>query len=287
MTTKRLGKGLGALIRPLEKQDTLPAGVTKIPISKVKMNPHQPRKTFDEKALRELEASIREKGVITPITVRVDGDWYILIAGERRLRASKLAKKKEIPAYIIEVTNDVEMMEVALIENIQRENLNPLEEAEAYAVLQGEFGLAQTAIAKSVGKNRSTITNALRLLQLPPEIKKSIRDNKISAGHGRAILAMKTQVGMNKLWHLILDQNLSVRGAEAIVKEKTQTKSKSKPSRPKQKNAAIRQLENEMISIFGTKVRLTHKGKKGGSITVDYYSDEDLERILDLLRSIK
>ncbi|MBC8346153.1 MAG: ParB/RepB/Spo0J family partition protein [Candidatus Marinimicrobia bacterium] len=283
MTTKRLGKGLGALIRTPEKQDISPAGVTKISISKVKMNPHQPRKQFDAKTLAELEASIREKGVITPITVRSDGEDYILIAGERRLRASKLAKRKEIPAYIIEITSEVEMMEVALIENIQRENLNPMEEAEAYAVLQGEFGLAQTAIAKSVGKNRSTITNALRLLQLPPEIKKSIRDNKISAGHGRAILAMKTQAGMNKLWHLILDRNLSVRGAEAIVKDKTDSKSKPKS---KQKNAAIRQLEDEMITILGTKVRLNHKGTKGGSITVDYFSDDDLERIIDLLRSI-
>ncbi|MCS5625374.1 MAG: ParB/RepB/Spo0J family partition protein [Candidatus Marinimicrobia bacterium] len=285
MTTKRLGKGLGALIRPPEKQDVSPAGVTKISISKVKMNPHQPRKLFDEKTLAELEASIREKGVITPITVRTDGEGYILIAGERRLRASKLAQQKEIPAYIIEVTSEVEMMEVALIENIQRENLNPMEEAEAYAVLQSEFGLAQTAIAKSVGKNRSTITNALRLLQLPPEIKKSLRNNKITAGHGRAILAMKTQAGMNKLWHLILDQNLSVRGAEAIVKEKAD--SKSKPKSSKQKSAAIRQVEDEMIAILGTKVRMNHKGKKGGSITVDYFSDDDLERILDLLRSIE
>ena len=285
MTTKRLGKGLGALIRPPEKQDVSPAGVTKISISKVKMNPHQPRKLFDEKTLGELEASIREKGIITPITVRADGEGYILIAGERRLRASKLAQQKEIPAYIIEVTSEVEMMEVALIENIQRENLNPMEEAEAYAVLQSEFGLAQTAIAKSVGKNRSTITNALRLLQLPPEIKKSLRDNKITAGHGRAILAMKTQAGMNKLWHLILDRNLSVRGAEAIVKEKAD--SKSKPKSSKHKSAAIRQVEDEMIAILGTKVRMNHKGKKGGSITVDYFSDDDLERILDLLRSIE
>ncbi len=288
MEAKRLGKGIDALIRPPEKQDVSPAGVTTIPVSRIKTNPHQPRKYFDDKALDELAASIKEKGVITPITVRADkNNGYILIAGERRLRASKLVRKKDIPAYILEVTDEAEMMEVALIENIQRENLNPIEEAEAYAVLQGEFSLVQTDIAKAVGKNRSTITNALRLLQLPPEIKKSLRDNKISAGHGRAILAMKTQVGMLKLWQMILDQDLSVRAAEAIAKGKAESKSTIKKAKSKQKNAAVRQLENEMISLLGTKVRLNHKGEKGGSIIVDYFSDDDLERILDLLRSIE
>ncbi|MEA1881238.1 MAG: ParB/RepB/Spo0J family partition protein [Candidatus Marinimicrobia bacterium] len=287
MATKRLGKGLDALIRPLEKQDISPAGVTTIPVSEIKKNPRQPRKHFDDKTLNELADSIKEKGVITPITVRAEINGYILIAGERRLRASKLVKRKAIPAYIIEVTDEAEMMEVALIENIQRENLNPLEEAEAYAVLQGEFSLSQSAIAKAVGKNRTTITNALRLLQLPHEIKQSLRDGKISAGHGRAILAMKTQTGMLKLWQMILNHDLSVRGAEAIAKGKSESKSMGKRSKSKQKNSTVRQLENEMISILGTKVRLNHKGKKGGSIVVNYFSDDDLERILDLLRSIE
>ncbi len=287
MATKRLGKGLDALIRPLEKQDISPAGVTTIPVSEIKKNPRQPRKHFDDKTLNELADSIKEKGVITPITVRAEKNGYILIAGERRLRASKLVKRKAIPAYIIEVTDEAEMMEVALIENIQRENLNPLEEAEAYAVLQGEFSLSQSAIAKAVGKNRTTITNALRLLQLPHEIKQSLRDGKISAGHGRAILAMKTQTGMLKLWQMILNHDLSVRGAEAIAKGKSESKSMGKRSKSKQKNSTVRQLENEMISILGTKVRLNHKGKKGGSIVVNYFSDDDLERILDLLRSIE
>jgi len=287
MATNRLGKGLDALIRPPSQQDLSPAGVTTIPISKIKTNPHQPRKYFDPKALDELSASIKEKGVITPITVRAVDNGYILIAGERRLRASKLAKRKEIPAYILEVTDEAEMMEVALIENIQRENLNPLEESEAYAVLQGQFELSQTSIAKAVGKSRSTITNALRLLQLPPEVKKSIRDNKITAGHGRAILAMKTQSGMLKLWQLILKHDLSVRGAEAIVKGRNQTVAKPKSSKKKSKLASVRKLEDEMIAILGTKVQLNHKGKKGGSIVVNYFSDDDLERLLDLIRTIE
>lgn len=287
MATNRLGKGLDALIRPPSQQDLSPAGVTTIPISKIKTNPHQPRKYFDPKALDELSASIKEKGVITPITVRAVDNGYILIAGERRLRASKLAKRKEIPAYILEVTDEAEMMEVALIENIQRENLNPLEESEAYAVLQGQFELSQTSIAKAVGKSRSTITNALRLLQLPSEVKKSIRNNKITAGHGRAILAMKTQSGMLKLWQLILKHDLSVRGAEAIVKGRNQTVAKPKSSKKKSKLASVRKLEDEMIAILGTKVQLNHKGKKGGSIVVNYFSDDDLERLLDLIRTIE
>ena len=287
MATKRLGKGLEALIRPQSQDIVLPAGVTTIPISKIKRNPHQPRKYFDSKSLDELSASIKEKGVVTPITVRSFENHYILIAGERRLRASKLAKKKNIPAYLLEVIDESEMMEVALIENIQRENLNPIEESEAYAVLQSKFNLSQSQIAKTVGKNRSTITNALRLLQLPGEIKKSLRNNQISAGHGRAILAMKTKQGMLKLWQMIIKLGLSVRGAENVAKDKTKPNDLSKSSRSKPKNKSIRQLEDELISILGTKVQLSHKGKKGGSIQINYFSNDDLERILDLIRTIE
>ena len=152
MATKRLGKGLDALIRPKNQGKNSPAGVTKILISKIKKNPHQPRKQFDSASLSELSDSIKEKGVVTPITVRMNDENYILIAGERRLRASKLANKKNIPAYILDVTNESDMMEVALIENIQRENLNPIEESEAYAVLQSKFNLSQNQIAKTVTK---------------------------------------------------------------------------------------------------------------------------------------
>jgi ParB family chromosome partitioning protein len=287
MATKRLGKGINALIRPPSKQATSPAGVTNLPISKIKTNPHQPRKKFDKKSLVELASSIKEKGVITPITVKTDGNGYILIAGERRLRASKLIKKREIPGYIIELTNDSEMMEVALIENIQRENLNSIEESEAFAVLQGKFNLSQSKIALAVGKSRSTITNALRLLQLPIQVKKSISDNRISAGHGRAILAMKTESRMLALWKMIIEQNLSVRAAEDQVKDKTKKISKKHKTKIKPKDASLRKLEDELIAIFGTKVQLNHKGKKGGMIIVDYFSDDDLERLLDLIRTIE
>jgi|TARA_B110000263_G_scaffold241546_1_gene245910 ParB family chromosome partitioning protein len=287
MPTKRLGRGIDALIRPPSKEEITPAGVTSLPISKIKTNPHQPRKKFNKKSLEELAASIKEKGIITPITVKADKKGYILIAGERRLRASTLIKKKEIPAYIIELTNDSEMMELALIENIQRESLNAIEESEAYAVLQGKFSLSQSKIAIAVGKSRTTITNALRLLQLPIQVKKSISDNRISAGHGRAILAMKTESEMLKLWKIILEQNLSVRGAESQVNEKIIKISKKNKLKIKSKEASLRKIEDELINIFGTKVQLNHKGKNGGSIVVDYFSNDDLERLLDLIRTIE
>ena len=287
MPTKRLGKGIDALIRPQSNQEIAPAGVISIQVSEIKTNPYQPRKTFDKKSLEELAASIKEKGVITPITVKVENNGYVLIAGERRLKASKLIKKKQIPAYIIELTSDSEMMEVALIENIQRENLNSIEESEAYAVLQGKFNLSQSKIAVAVGKSRTTITNALRLLQLPIEVKKSISDNRISAGHGRAILAMKSESKMLNLWKMIIEQNLSVRAAEALVKGKTIKFSKKNKTTIKSKKASLRKIEDELISIFGTKVQLNHKDNKGGSIVVNYFSNDDLERLLDLIRTIE
>ena len=208
MATKRLGKGLEALIRPYEEMQTpVPAGVTEIALSKIKANPNQPRKDgLDNTSLEELVASIKEKGVITPITVREFDKGFMLVAGERRWRASKLAGLKKIPVYIVEVADDAEHMEMALIENIQRENLNSIEEAEAYKVLQNDFNLDQTAIAKAVGKKRVTISNSLRLLNLPAEIKASLRKGEISAGHGRAVLAMKTPATQIKLWQRFLNE---------------------------------------------------------------------------------
>ena len=288
MATKRLGKGLEALIRPYEEMQTpVPAGVTEIALSKIKANPNQPRKDgLDNTSLEELVASIKEKGVITPITVREFDKGFMLVAGERRWRASKLAGLKKIPVYIVEVADDAEHMEMALIENIQRENLNSIEEAEAYKVLQNDFNLDQTAIAKAVGKNRVTISNSLRLLNLPAEIKASLRKGEISAGHGRAVLAMKTPATQNKLWQRILNEKLSVRAAEDIVKGKSAPKSMTSKKKIRRTTAAVRSLENELITLLGTKVRISHKGSKG-TIEIEYFSDDDFERIMDLLRTIK
>ena len=287
MAAKRLGRGLEALIHGPEKADLGRPGVTEIPIENIVANPLQPRKDgLDEKSLEELIASIKQKGVITPITVQQDEDNFILIAGERRLRASKLAGLKQIPAYVVTISDESEMMEIALIENIQRENLNPIDEAEGYAILQSKFNRSQNDIANAVGKKRVTISNALRLLKLPNGIKKSLRDRKVSAGHGRAILMMKTAVGMMKLYKMIIKEDLSVRAAEAIAKGQSTKKSKHTSRKSIITNPQIRSVENELISVLGTKVRL-HYSKKGGKIEIQFFSDDDLDRVLDLLRSIE
>ena len=220
MATKRLGKGLEALIRSNtfeDSGDSKGLGISSILIAKIKTNPLQPRKDFRKDLLEDLASSIKENGVISPITVREDGSNYILIAGERRLRASQSIKLLEIPAYVIEIKSESDMMQLALIENIQRENLNPMEESEAYALLQNKFNFSQNDIAKSVGKSRSTITNSLRLLQLPSEVRLSLKEGKISAGHARAILALDSKKAMLKLWKLILKDGLSVRLAEEFA----------------------------------------------------------------------
>jgi len=293
VSADRLGRGLEALIRPkTERKKTQivrsaspeKSGVTKIPIKSIKPNPKQPRRDFDENALAELAASIKEKGVVTPITVREAENGYELVAGERRWRAAKKLRLRAIPAYVVVIKNDAEMMEMALIENIQREDLNPLEESEAYAVLNSKFGLSQSAIAKSVGKKRVTVTNALRLLKLPPEIRKSIRVGEISGGHGRAILQAKTVPGMIRLWKKIVTKELSVRAAEALVKSGLKSAKKKKVIQIKS-TPQIRAVENQLIEKLGTKVKL-RPGKKGGSIEISYFSNEDLDRILDLFESL-
>ncbi len=283
MPSNRLGKGLEALIIP--QNEKLSSGTFKININNISPNPHQPRQQFNEGTLQELVASIKEKGIVTPITVRDNSGNYILIAGERRLRAAKLAGLVEIPAYIIEIENDEEMVEMALIENIQRENLNPIEEAEAFALLNSKYGLSQKAIAKSVGKKRVTVTNSLRLLNLSSEIKESIKRGEISAGHGRAILMMKTTQAMLKLWQQIINKNLSVRGAEKLAKTKTSAKSVFK-TRIKGSDPRIKHLEDELISALGTKVKLTYQ-KGSGRIIINYFSDDDFERIFSLLTGNK
>ena len=288
MATKRLGKGLEALIRSNtfeDSGDSKGLGISNILIAKIKTNPLQPRKDFRKDLLEDLASSIKENGVISPITVREDGSNYILIAGERRLRASQSIKLLEIPAYVIEIKSESDMMQLALIENIQRENLNPMEESEAYALLQNKFNFSQNDIAKSVGKSRSTITNSLRLLQLPSEVRLSLKEGKISAGHARAILALDSKKAMLKLWKLILKDGLSVRLAEEFAKGLKAVKSK-KLAKKKNKNKSLISLENELISILGTKVLLNPKSGKAGTISIEYFTKEDLERILELLRSI-
>ena len=286
MATKRLGKGLEALIQGTSNKPPLESGVMPIPINNIVTNPLQPRKDgLDKKSLKELIASIRKKGVITPITVKKDNDQFILIAGERRVRASKHAGLKEIPGYIVSISDESELMEIALIENIQRENLNPIDEAEGFAVLQSKYNHSQDSIAKAVGKKRVTVSNALRLLKLPRNIINSLRSQTISAGHGRAILMMKTSRGMNRLFDLIVSKNLSVRAAEAIAKGKSTKKVSVTSKKIRKSSSPLKMIEDELITILGTKVEI-HHSKKGGDIEIHFFSDDDFDRILDLLRSI-
>ncbi len=282
MTANRLGRGLEALIRPADELDsTQKPGVFEIPVDNIVPNPHQPRQEFDDEALEELALSIREKGILTPITVQAMDDHYVLVAGERRLRASKKLGLSKIPGYIVEPKSDADMMEMALIENIQRENLNPLEEAEAYAYLNSEFGLSQEKIAKAVGKKRVTISNALRLLNLPSEIKQSLRDGDITAGHGRAILMAKTTRAMLKIWNDVIQNGLSVRQAETRA---STSKTKKTTHKTNIRIQAFGSIEDELIRHLGTKVKIKGTGNKG-HIEISYFSDEDLERIIEIIQS--
>ena len=288
MSSKRLGKGINAIINSKTKKNNSSAksaiapGVSKVKLKDINPNPDQPRRDFDEQSLEQLSQSIKNKGVITPLTLRKQNDGYEIIAGERRWRAAKKANLRSVPAYIINIKSASEMMEVALIENIQREDLNAIEEAEGYAILNSKHGFSHDDIAKTIGKKRVTISNALRLLKLPPEIRKNIRNGEISAGHGRAILQKKTIPAMHAFCKKIIDESLSVRAAEVHAKPVSKTK---KIKKLKIQKGPIRSIENQLIEIFGTKVKLK-PSQVGGSIEIVYFSDDDLERIIDLLQSL-
>ena len=251
-----------------------------VSIDQVDPNPNQPRQVMGD--LSELKNSISEQGIIQPLIVRQRGDRFQIIAGERRYQAAVQLGRDEVPVVIRDTKDEREVLELALIENIQREDLNPMEESEAYAVLNSKYNLSHDAIARSVGKKRVTVSNSLRLLKLPLEIRKSISKGEISGGHGRAILQAKTINHMNKLWKLILKKNLSVRAAEALIKSKPKKTSVLKVIHS---TAPIRAIENQLIELLGTKVKLK-PGQVGGSIEILYFSDDDLERILDLLQSL-
>ena len=278
----KLGMGLGALLSGSSEKNTKEDGILFINISQIQPNPKQPRKNFKESELNQLATSIKNQGLIQPIIVRpTNNNQFEIIAGERRWRASQLAGLHEIGCVVRQI-NDNDILETALIENIQREDLNAIEEAEGYAILNSKHGLSHDEIANSIGKKRVTISNALRLLKLPPEIRKSIRDGKISAGHGRAILQKKTISAMQKFWKKIIDESLSVRAAESHAKPSPKTK---KIKKLKIQKGSIKAIENQLVEIFGTKVKLK-PAQVGGSIEIVYFSDDDLERIIDLLQSL-
>lgn len=282
MATKKmaLGKGLGALLPELGEEE--PKRLFYCGIEEILPNPSQPRKYFDETKLQELADSIKEKGILEPLLVRRVDQGYELIVGERRWRAAQKAGLKEVPVLLKE-GDPREAMELSLIENLQREDLNPIEEAEAFKRLIEEFGLSQGDLATRLGKDRTTITNALRLLKLPPEIKDEILKNRITSGHARAILTLETKEKQKELCALIIKNNLSVREAEILARRWSGKQRKTTPSTQKvELKSLLLSLQDSLRDYLGTKVRITPKGKRG-KIEIEYYSDEDLTRIVETI----
>jgi ParB family chromosome partitioning protein len=288
-----LGKGLSALfteknidINSLENEPAKDAGTNfvEIEIDKISVNPHQPREDFDPERLKELAESIKSFGIVQPVTVTPAGEGYMLISGERRIRASQMAGLKTIPAYIRKDhgKDNENLLELALIENIQREDLNPMELSNSYQRLIDEVGLTQEQISEKVSKQRSTIANYLRLQRLPQEIKASLRKNEITEGHARSILRLENPEEQVILWKRILEENLTVRKVEEITRPSAKSKKKKKESKGIEEwNPYFEKLEDKMRKFFGTRVKVKSKTKTSGEIVVEYYSNDDLERIME------
>lgn len=295
-----LGKGLAALIETnvsvpqkeemeIEKKDGTVNRETEsiilIDIDRIKPNPFQPRADFDAKALDELKKSIIEKGIIQPITVRKRDGYFELIAGERRVRAASDAGLKQIPAYIIEVKTDEEMLELALIENLQREYLNPIEIAISYQRLITECNLTYEEIAERIGKDRTTVINFIRLLKLPDEIQKALRENKITAGHAKMLVSLPDEKTQFKVFNKIIKNDLNVRQVEKLVREIN--KESDKKSGSTKKYHPFIEMEEKLMQILGTKVKVYTKPGGKGEIVIEYYSNDDLDRLLELFMIIK
>jgi ParB family chromosome partitioning protein len=283
MTTKRtgLGKGLGALLPEITREES--KNLFYCGIEEIIPNRSQPRKHFDPSRLQELAESIKEKGVLEPLIVRRIDQGYELIVGERRWRAAQKAGLKEVPVLLKEAEGR-EVLELSLIENLQRENLNPIEEAEAFKRLAEEFRISHEELATRIGKDRTTITNAMRLLKLPSEVRTELLENRITSGHARAILSLEIKEKQKELCSLIIQKGLSVREAEAIVNRWSK---KLKKTSPKDRGKGV--LESQLSSLqdslrqhLGTKVRIAPKGKRG-KIEIEYYSHDDLERIIEAI----
>ena len=272
-----LGKGLEALI-PEKGEELL-----YLEINRIFPGGEQPRKTFNDSSLKELAVSIKEKGVLQPVIVSRLGDGsFRLVAGERRWRASQLAGLKKIPAIVKNVASK-DALEIALIENIQREDLNPVETAEAFNKLLKDFNLTQEELSEKVGKERATVANYLRLLKLPEEIKSLISDGSLSMGHARAVLSIEGRAHQIEAVRKIITKGLSVREAEALVKNISLAGTKKLKGHKAHKTPEIASLEDKLIKSLGTKVRIHHKGKKGGKIEIEYYSLDELDRLLEIL----
>jgi ParB family chromosome partitioning protein len=285
MAVKRLGKGLRALIpdEPLEDELHRIETIKELEVAKISPNPFQPREEFDEAALEELKQSIAEKGIIQPITVRRFDSGYQLIAGERRLRAVMMLGMEYIPGYVLDVETDEDMLELSLIENIQREDLNPIDIAKGYQRLLTDCALTQEDVAKKVGKERSTVTNFLRLLKLPQDIQGSLKRKEIDMGHARALITIDEAQAQLNIFKQLIKQKLSVRKVEALVRHyKNRTEGTESKTDKKEKPFFLLEAESKLQEKLGTKVNII-MGKKGGKVEIEFYSDEELDRILELI----
>ncbi len=287
------GKGLEALINTkimdYSSEQREGEGILEIDINKIEPNRNQPRRYFDEESLLELAESLKNYGVIQPIVVKKVEDYYELIAGERRFRAAKIAGLTKLPA-IIKDLDKMAAFEVALVENLQRKDLNPIEEAESFHKLQTEFQLSQEEIAKKVGKSRSAVTNSMRLLNLDSRVINFVRENKLSGGHARTLLPITDGEIQFELAEKIIEEGLSVRMVENIVKKMQEEKKQPKENKEEQKvqfnTTAYRSIENDLKSLFATKVKVSSQKNKG-KIEIEYYSDDDLDRILGMFKGIE
>lgn len=275
---KGLGKGLGALIESAETEDS---GVRELRINDIEPNSGQPRKHFNDEKLAQLAESIKQHGVVQPLIVQRDGNTYKIVAGERRWRASRLAGLQNVPVIIRDLSNK-QVMEIALIENLQREDLNPIEEAEAYERLMEEFGMTQEEISATVGKSRPAIANSVRLLSLQDKIKSMVISGEISSGHARTILSIEDRETQLKAVEEVIKKELNVRETELLVKRLT-----TKKTGKKSKNADIEYLalEERFREIFGTKVKIINN-KKNGKILIEYYSIDELDRIINIVEKM-
>lgn len=277
---RRIGRGLDALI-PTETLEAFSNenAIEKIAIEKLVANPYQPRKKFDEQAIEELAQSIKEHGIIQPLVVRKKGTKYEIVVGERRYRAAKIAQLKELPAIVKDMTNE-QMMEVAILENLQREDLTPIEEAEAYQSLIEKLNFTQEDLANRLGKSRPHITNTLRLLQLPEKIRDLVNDGHLSMGHGRALLGLKNKRKIPEVAQKVIKQSLNVRQLEALIKQYNENVSRE--TKKVKKDIFVQATESQLREYFGTNVQIK-KNKNKGKIEIEFYSEEDLERILEIL----
>lgn len=288
-----LGKGIRSLLQSIDSDlktsggHLKPAiaeavtGVLRIPIEQIEANPRQPRHDFDEQALKELAASIKTYDIIQPVTVsRLSSGRYRLIAGERRFRAAKMAGLKDIPAYIRQA-NDSELLELALLENLQRQDLNAMEIALSYKRMMEELNYTQEQVAERMGKERTTVTNYIRLLKLPPDIQVAVRNGSLSMGHARALVNVDTIDKQLYIFHEVLEKDLSVRQTEELVRKLYKGEPAVKNASKNQLPPAYKKIEDNLASHFGTRVRMQHNKKGHGSITLEYYSLEELNKLLD------